>query len=462
MRIAICGIRHETNTFSGLRAALSDFRVARGDEILGDGPWDVFEDVEWAPILVANAMPHGLVLQDAFESLAAEIEVGLQQVAPLDAVYLDLHGAMVVESVGDGERELVMRVRKLVGKEIPIAASLDLHGNLAPEVIEQTQILTALRTAPHIDREETRLRAVRLLVRSLREGLRPKNNLVRLPMLLPGEHAATGVEPARSLYESLDGVEKEPGILDASVMIGCAWTDSPFTSVGALIVSEDETRGREVAEELARSLWDQRAYFAPDVLTLSVEEAVREAIASEEAPVFLSDSGDNLTAGAPGDVPVVLKALLEAGAEDAVVAGIADEAAAEACFEAGEGALVDLSVGGKMDTLNGTPLEIRAEVIRVCAPDLAVAKVGGVQVVLTSMRMPFLTLKAFERARIDPTRHKIVVVKHGYLAPELKDIAGKAVMAISPGCTTLALETLPYKHIRRPMYPLDDGVEFET
>jgi microcystin degradation protein MlrC len=278
-------------------------------------------------------------------------------------------------------------------------------------------------------------------------------------MLLPGEHAATGVEPAKSMYERLAEVDAETGVLDASITLGCAWTDSPFTSPGAIIVSEDREFGQQRAKRLAREIWDRRESFAPDVLTLPVGEAVREAMESREAPVFLNDSGDNLTAGAPGDVPAVLKALLEADAQDAVVAAIADEAATAICFEAGEGALVDLSVGGKMDTLNGSPLEIQAEVIRVCEPELVVVRTGGVQLVLTSSRMPFLTIGAFERAQIDPKDHKIVVVKHGYLAPELKAIAGKAVMAISPGCTTLALDTLPYENIQRPVFPLDDDVE---
>ena len=461
MRIAICGIRHETNTFSSLRTELDDFSILRGDSILETGPWDQFRDVAWVPILIANAMPHGLVLEEAFTRLKEEITVGLRNTAQLDAVYLDLHGAMVVESIGDGERDLVLAVRKVVGEEIPIAASLDLHCNLAPEVVDQTQVLTALRTAPHVDREETRLRAIKLLVRSLKEGIRPKNSFVRLPMLLPGEHAATGVEPAKSLYGGLADVDGEPGVLDASITIGCAWTDSPFTSPGAIVVSEDRAFGDERAKRLARKIWDWRESFAPDVLTLPVREAVREAIDSPESPVFLNDSGDNLTAGAPGDVPAVLKALLEADAQDTVVAAIEDDAATSVCFAAGAGATVDLSVGGKMDTLNGTPLKIQAEVVRVCAPRLAVVRTGGIQLVLTSGRLPFLTIRAFEQAQIDPTDHRIVVVKHGYLAPELKAIAGKAVMAISPGCTTLALETLPYKNVHRPVFPLDDGVELE-
>ena len=173
MRLAICGIRHETNTFSALRAGIEDFHVLRGDEILVDGPWQAFDNVEWAPTLVARAQPHGLVLRDTYESMAAELVDRLRRASPVDGVYLDLHGAMEVEGVGDGERDLVCRVRETVGNDVPVVASLDLHANLAPEVVEKTNVLTALRTAPHVDRHETQVRAIGHLVRCVKEDIRP-------------------------------------------------------------------------------------------------------------------------------------------------------------------------------------------------------------------------------------------------------------------------------------------------
>lgn len=460
MRLAICGIRHETNTFSPLRAGIEDFRVLRGEEILADVPWQAFGNVEWAPALVSKAQPHGLVLRKAYESMADELMDRLRGASPVDGVYLDLHGAMEVEDVGDGERDLVCRVRETVGDEIPIVASLDLHCNLAPEVVEKTNVLTALRTAPHVDRRETQVRAIGHLVRCVKEGIRPLNAIVRLPMLLPGEHAATGVEPARSLYAGLPDVEAQPDVLDASLTIGCAWTDSPFTSAAAIVVSENRDAAGEQAERMAREIWRRRDEFAPDVVTLPVEDVVRRAVRETRHPVFVSDSGDNVTAGAAGDVPVVLRALLEAGAGDAVVAGIADAEAVARCLEAGTGARLTLNVGGKLDRVNGSPLEVAGRVVSVNPPRIAVFQVDGVRVVLTADRMPFLELRSFEEANVNPAEHRIVVVKHGYLAPELREIAGTALMAVSPGCTTLALETLPYERIRRPVFPLDEDVDF--
>ena len=460
MRLAICGIRHETNTFSPLRAGIEDFDVRRGDEILADGPWRAFDNVEWAPTLVSKAQPHGLVLREAYEAMAAELVERLCRVSPVDGVYLDLHGAMEVEGMGDGERDLVCRVRDAVGDEIPIVASLDLHGNLAPEVVEKTNVLTALRTAPHVDRRETQTRAIGHLVRCLKEDIRPANAIVRLPMVLPGEHAATGVEPARSLYAGLQEAEAQPDVMDASIMIGCAWTDSPFTSAAAIVVSEHSEAAGEHAKRMAREIWRRRDEFAPDVVTLSVEDVVRRAVRETRSPVFLSDSGDNVTAGAAGDVPLVLKTLLDNGAPDAVVAGIADAGAVTRCLDAGVGAGLTLTVGGKLDRVNGSPLEVTGRVVSMNPPRIAVFQVEGVRVVLTADRMPFLDLGAFEEANVNPREHEIVVVKHGYLAPELREIAGTSLMAVSPGCTTLALANLSYERIRRPVFPLDEDVVF--
>ena len=462
MRLAICGIRHETNTFSALRAGIEDFHVLRGEEILADGPWQAFDAVDWAPTLVAKAQPHGLVLRDAYESMAAELVDRLRRASPVDGVYLDLHGAMEVEGVGDGERDLVCRVRETAGGDIPIVASLDLHANLAPEVVEKTNVLTALRTAPHVDRTETQKRAIGHLVRCVRENLRPVNAIVRLPMLLPGEHAATGVEPARSLYAGLQEVEAQPDVMDASIMIGCAWTDSPFTSAAAIVVSESRKAAGEHAERLALEIWRKRERFAPDVRTMPVEDVISCAVRETRRPVFVSDSGDNVTAGAAGDVTLVLKTLLKAGAGDAVVAGIADAESVARCIEAGTGAELTLTVGGKLDRVNGFPLGVTGRIVSMNPPRIVVLQVGGVKVVLTADRMPFLDLWAFEEANLNPAEHEIVVVKHGYLAPELRKIAGTALMAISPGCTTLALEALPYERIRRPVYPLDEDVVFRT
>jgi microcystin degradation protein MlrC len=290
--------------------------------------------------------------------------------------------------------------------------------------------------------------------------------MIKLPLLLPGEYAITEVEPARSLYLKLEEIEARPGIMDASLMIGCAWTDSPYTSVSVLVMAEkDPALAHEQAARLAGAIWEQRAAFGPDVETAPPDEAIARALAARESTVFLSDSGDNVTAGGAGDIPLFIERLLAAGSPDAVVAGIADPAAVAACARAGAGARITLSIGGKLDTIHTQPLEVSGTVRHLHPaeqPTLAVLQVEGVKVVLTSDRRAFTSLKSFEPAGLHPLEHKIVVVKLGYLFPELRDRAPRALMALTPGFTDLRLEALPYQRVPRPIFPLDRDMEWQV
>ncbi len=460
-KCAICGIRHETNTFSALRTRLEDFRVLRGEEIVTNEFWASFGDIEWAPTLLAGASPHGLVSKEAYLKLKEELINRLCDALPVDGVYMNLHGAMEIEEIGDGESDLMGSVREIVGSSVPITASLDLHGNIAPAFAESTNVLTALRTAPHTDGSETGERAIRHLVGCVKDGRLPVNVLVKVPLLLPGEFAVTEIEPARSLYARLREIESEEGILDASILIGCAWTDSPYTSISVIVAAEEESqKARECAGSLAREIWMRREEFGPDAQTASVEESIKKAMKSKVRPVFISDSGDNVTAGGAGDVPLLLDKLLEAGASDALIAGLADPDAVKLCIQAGTGSQVTLSIGGKLDQINGYPLEVKGIVEHINPPSLAVLKVEGVEVILASDRRAFTGLSSFQQAKVNPEDYQMVVVKLGYLFAGLRSIAKSSIMALSPGFTSLLVEQLPYKRVMRPIFPIDRDFEW--
>ena len=456
MRIAVGGIGHETNTFSTLRTQYADFRVRRGQECLETEAWAPLRGLaELAPTLIAGATPNGLVSMDAYGKLKTELLERLSGALPIDGLFLQLHGAMHVEEIGDGETDLLRDIRTLVGQDLPIAAALDLHGNLSQDFVGSVNILTALRTAPHVDGPETLSRGFRHLVRAIREGKRPVTAMVKLPLLLPGEYAVTAIEPSLSLYAHINEIEKEPGVWDASLMISCAWTDSPFTSVSTLVVSEERSQAEALARSYADRVWEKRREFGPEVETISAEEAIRKALAVKDGPVFISESGDNVTAGGAGDVPVFLEMLLTSGLEDVLYAAIADPQSVEDCAFAGVGSGVILKLGGKLDAVNAHPLELEAEVLRLEA-GTATVQAGGIIVVITDGRRPFHTLSAFEPTGIDPLSKRIVVVKQGYLAPELRERCAGTFMALTPGFTDLRIESLPYKHVVRPIYPLDE------
>ncbi|MBM3242283.1 M81 family metallopeptidase [Candidatus Poribacteria bacterium] len=476
MRIAVGGISHETNTFSTLKTGLDDFYVRRGEEIIQGEFWSAYhkEGIEFVPTLTAGASPHGLVEKTAYVKLKEELLARLERSLPprrrggrgglpVDGIYLMLHGAMEVEEVGDGESDLVGAIRALVGPDVLISCSLDLHGNIAPALVESVDILTALRTAPHRDGLQTRQRALDLLIRCFKENIRPVSVLIKPPLLLPGEFAVTEVEPAKSLYGMLEEIDTVEGILTSSLLVGCAWTDSPYTSTSVIVTAEkDNQLAQKCAARLAEAVWKQRGEFKTDVETASVDEAISKALSASESTVFISDSGDNITAGGAGDITLFVEKLLRAGASDAVVAGIADADAVARCAKVGEGASLTMEIGGKLDKINGSPLNVTGKVIHLSPhpsegkqPSLAVLRVEGVDIVLTSARQAFTTLESFRRAGIDALKRKIVVVKLGYLFPELRDNAPKTIMALSPGFTDLRMEMLPFQRVRRPIFPLD-------
>lgn len=470
--IAIGGIRHETNTFSPIWTEYDDFDFIRGSALLEGGLGQRWQDegVQFRPTFIAEAPPSGLIRKTTYLQLKTQLLSELQAALPLDGVYLDLHGAMEIEEIGDAEGDLVTAVRTLVGQDVLISVSLDLHGNISPTLVDNVDISTAFRTAPHRDYEETRQRALALLVRALRERWKPVSILVKPPLLMSGELAVTEMEPTKSLYAQLVEIDQVTGIMDSSLLVGCAWTDSPYTSTSVIVVAErDRELGKQQAAKLAREVWAKRRDFHFNVEVASVDEAIKRALAAPERPIFISDSGDNVTAGAAGDIPLFTERLLALGAQDALVAGLTDPEAVRRSALAGEGAEVRLVIGGKLDTVNGKPLEMTGRVVRLSAapnegagrPTMALVRVGGLSILLATDRRFFIERATISAAGADPMQQKIVVVKQGYLFPDLADHAPRAIMALSPGATDLRLEELRYHYLSRPIFPLDPELVWE-
>ena len=265
MRIAVAGISHESLNFSPVTVSLDEFRVWRGEELLqadsqfapygagisGTGKYspsyatlaDMMEalGVEPVPILHANALaPSGIMQERAYLQLRDGIVAGIRQAGHLDGVCLILHGALLVENVWSGETDLVRSIRAVVGYDVPIAARLDLHGNLTDEFANKTDIWTVYRTAPHRDAPQTLERAMTLLARTIREGLRPRPAFVRVPLLLPGEISTTEVEPMKSLLARVVEIGRLPGILTAEILVGFAWADAAHASSSVAVIAEDE------------------------------------------------------------------------------------------------------------------------------------------------------------------------------------------------------------------------------
>jgi microcystin degradation protein MlrC len=470
-RIGIGGIAIESSTFSPLPSRKEDFTILRGVEMASRYPfmpaWDFRgrTDIQWLPCLQAKAIPGGPVVRDSYADMKHELLERIRAVLPLDGFYLDIHGAMNVLGIDDAEADLAAAIRDLVGAGCLISAGMDLHGNVSERLVELVDMFTAYRLAPHDDVLQTREKACAMLIDCLDKQIRPLRGWVRIPVILPGERTSTLVEPGKSVYANLQESDMVPGILDASLWVGYVWADEPRSSASVVVTGTDPASVRHEAEKIARRYWDTRKEFAFVVRAGSADWCIEQAIAIPGNAVVISDSGDNPTAGGAGDIPYFISRLLAqevfaSGQLSAIYAGISDPLAVTACFAAGVGQDVEVSLGGKLDPVHAQPLPVRGTVAALLSDDpvggrIAVLRAGGVQIILTSRRKPYHYLQDFTNLGLDPATHKITVVKIGYLEPELRQIARHALLALTPGAVNQDIPALNYQRVIRPIYPLD-------
>jgi microcystin degradation protein MlrC len=288
---------------------------------------------------------------------------------------------------------------------------------------------------------------------------------VQVPVLLPGEKTSTRVEPAKSLYGRIPDVEALPGVLDAAIWVGYAWADEPRCRAAVVVTGDDEEVITAQARELAEAYWRARSEFAFVAPTGTLDECLSAAIASDDRPFLISDSGDNPTAGGAGDVSWTLSELLgveelRLGKVSAIYASIVDPEAVAQAFAAGSGAEVMVRAGGRIDSGPAGPVAIAGTVHSLVSGDevggdIAVIRTGGLHVILTSRRKPYHTIADFTGLGLSPASTDLVIVKIGYLEPELYDLAADWLLALTPGGVDQDLLRLGHDGVRRPLFPFD-------
>ncbi|WP_172295484.1 M81 family metallopeptidase [Pseudoruegeria sp. HB172150] len=487
MRIAITGISIEMMLSSPLPTESKDLQAYSAEEMWSQDLWmirgmlarlDEEPDVEPVPLSWTTALPGGSMTAESYAGVKAQVLDGMAAQGPFDGVLLANHGALEVAGLGrDADTDFVEAIRAAVGPDIPIGVSLDLHGDMTEGLLRAGTVFSVLRTAPHRDDAETGRRAADQLLQVIRTGIRPAKAAVKIPILVPGETAVTALPPARQLYGCLPDYDSVPGMMEANILLGFAWNDRPWTSVTAFAVSEgDAELANAQALDLARRIWAERAEFRLRMETAGLSEGLELAAGSAARPVFVSDSGDNTTAGAPGDLTTVLQAALDAGLANTVVAGITAPETVRKLSAAGPGATVELDLGSEHVSAPATHRTVRAEVI-AAAPELelggfqpyrsregawAVARIGGILATFHDSPVGITTPAHFRAMGIDPEAHDIYVVKLGYLHPQLEDVAARHILLTSPGCSALDLSALEWSKIDRPMWPLDTEDDWDA
>ena len=470
--IAIAGLGIESSTFSPARTHAAAFHPQRGDEILGRYPFlapgtALREAATWHGTLLGKSLPGGIVTAEAYAELSGELINRLATMPPLDGLWFDIHGAMTVEGIDDAEAELLARIRDVVGPDVVVSTSMDLHGNVSRELVHLSDLITCYRMAPHEDYLETKERALHNLIDLLTSGAPlPLKAWIPIPVLLAGEQTSTRIEPARSIYAAVPQVASEDGVTDASIWVGYAWADEPRNQAAVVVTGHDEALVAAGAERLARAFWNARRDFAFVAPTGTFGECLDEAFTSAARPFFISDSGDNPTAGGAGDVTWGLKELLarpEFKSPDGPVviyASVPGPKAVDEAVRAGVGATVTVTAGAAVDARHAGPLTMTGTVHAIRHGDRdaeteVVLRIGSVHAILTRLRKPYHHEHDFTDLNLDPRKADIVIVKIGYLEPELYAMATDWRLALTPGGVDQNLTRLGHHRIQRPLYPFD-------
>ena len=466
MKIAIGALLCEGNSLTPVKTRFEDFDYAPGAAMYEKvAVLDLLQarNCEIVPTLYAHALPGGPVVKADYLRLAGEILDGIP--ADVDGVWLYLHGAMCVEGIGSGEAWLLRALREKIGYRVPVSVSMDFHADNADEIPELVNVVTGYRTAPHTDREQAQRHGVALLFRCLDRGLLPQPQLARADVVICGDAVQTGEEPLKGIMAEAARMEREiPGMLSVQVFNGQPWIDEPYMGPNFVVTHETDTAlARDCAEKLARMFWEVRHDFRFEVEALAPDDAIRAAMASE-VPVFLSDSGDNTTAGAAGDNAFLLGRLQALGAKSVLLAGIMDAAACDACYRAAIGDTLTLRVGGSLDPRSKSAeitgrLVHRGDILSYQHDNggpSATLDCGDMTVVITKNRASLCRPDIFASIDLDYKAFHIVAVKLGYLFPELAAEAQRSILAFTPGASTERLADMHLKNIRRPMYPLED------
>lgn len=495
-RFAVGGFQHETNTFAPVKATYGDFEIADAWPGLtqGEAVLTAFDGInlpiagfialagaqghELLPTLWCSASPSAEVERDAYERIVGELLERIAALGKIDGIYLDLHGAMVTEHLEDGEGELLARLRKIVGPDLPIVVSLDLHANITERMVAHASALVACRTYPHVDLAESGEASARVLERLARQGPLFKA-MRRTEFLVPLTWQCTLVEPAQGIYRAVAGAERGE-VASASFAFGFPPADIAECGPAIVTYATTQAAADEAADRLLRVVNEKEAAFAGKIWQPG--EAVAYARAKGNIalrPIVLADTQDNPGAGGASDTVGLLRALVEGGADGAVFANLCDPKSAEAAHRAGVGAEISLAIGGWAGGKNNSPYQgtFMVEAIgdgsfmatgpfyrgnRMQLGPMAVLKKDGVRVVLTSRKQQAADQAMLRHVGIEPSDQKILALKSSvHFRADFQPIADEILIVAAPGANPVDNRDLPYKRIRKGIRLMPLAAPFE-
>ena len=493
MRLVIGSFMQETNTFSQFTSDLQSFKDCEflvGDEIIsyhGKKGSEIGAFIEVAekqniqliPLVSASALPGGQVKLEAYNKIKALFLEKLMHVKQFDGVLLALHGAMVVENLDDPEGDFLEAIRSQIGKDIPIISSFDLHANFTKKMMDNLDALTGYNTSPHIDHFETGERAINIMISLLKKRIKPTIAIKRLPMLAPVVSAQTTHGPLGEAMKKAKAIEKEDNMLSMAIFGVQPWLDVYDTGFSIVAITDNNLDlAQRKANEIAQMLWEHRKEFTVEEFT--VEESLTKAREFKCGPIIFSDSADAPTGGAAGDSTNVLKKILDMGIKFPVALTITDPEAVKMCIKKGVGEIIKLEVGGKINKNFSQPLLVNGYIKTISDGKYTykrkfrhgIEENMGKTIVLAINQNIFLVITELRAATYDPEQYislgispkemKVIVVKSpNTFRPNYEPFAREIIMLRTPGPCSSNLINLPFKNIKRPMYPWDQMDDYK-
>lgn len=491
MRIAIGGVLHETSTLVETRTTRNDFEYDRGifrgtpllerfrgTNVCTGGFIDAAAEAgfEPVPLLRAAAFPGGLIDRDDYDELKREFLDLLREAeaadGPVDGVLLDLHGAMVVDGIDDGDGDFIAAVREYLGPERPIMVTQDLHGNHSQLRVQAADALIGFDTFPHVDMAERGREAAMLMAATVRGEIHPVMALHRLPLFWSTACQVTAHPPMDEVIARVHALEQQPGILSVTIATGFPWADVPDAGASVIVVADnDEDLARHAADELGSWILENRQrWYSPPV---SVQDALTAGDRDGRYPVILADHADNTGGGSPGDSTEVLRTFLELDLTDALILYMVDPEVAAQAHTAGAGSRIAVSLGGKSSPLQGEPVEIEADVVALSDGPFsydgpmfagltgnmgqsAWLKCGGVSVVVVSAREQPFDMAFARSLGIDVPAMKYIALKSAaHFRAAFEPIAGSIINIEAAAIHTHDFAKLPRTKRTRDVFPVE-------
>jgi microcystin degradation protein MlrC len=465
MKILVGCLYHETNTFNPIPTNLDDFIVYKGEDCLKRlASTDVFleNNIDLVPTFYATALPSGVVTQNAFEYFCKEVNSTIKREKDIDGIWFHLHGAMYVEKIGSADLAFLKNIRAAIGVNVPISLTMDIHANNSEEIKDFCNIVCSYKTIPHVDQSDIERKTANLLLDIIMKKDLVKPILIKLPYIICGEKALGNQEPMKSIFLKIKELEERKSVLTVSFFLGHAWSDSISTSASIVVIPKTNKHfdhAREIAMELEDFINTRINEFKYSSKSLDPRSTVLISLQDKKRIVFISDTGDNTTAGATGMNTVLMKLLLENNTikKKVLIAAIYDKKSYFLLKDYKIGELVEFSLGTNIDEYS-KPVQItgkikskgdllgylNAEDDKV--GDVCTVSVTNIDIVVANRPESFITLNHFKRAGVSIEDYDLIVVKQGYLFEELSKIADNHYFALTPGATLLDLNYLNYKN----------------